>query len=141
MSSRATGGPDNRDENHLRDSLPAGVDTAYADRVLGCLLGGAVGDAFGYEVEFDSLAVIRARYGDQGIQEPVLHDGRLVVSDDTQMTLFTLESLLRADAVYSPSPTAKIPKVKFYDTIVENGRTCAMNEAAGPRSAVFLKLG
>jgi ADP-ribosyl-[dinitrogen reductase] hydrolase len=55
--------------------------------VLGCLLGGAVGDAFGYEVEFDSLAVIRAEYGDLGIREAVLHDGRLVVSDDTQMTL------------------------------------------------------
>ena len=86
MSNRARGEPDNREECHLRNRLPTGVDAAYADRVLGCLFGGAVGDAFGYEVEFDSLAVIRARYGDQGIQEPVLHDGRLVVSDDTQMT-------------------------------------------------------
>ena len=97
MSSRAMGTPDSREQSNLRDRLPAEVDTAYADRVLGCLLGGAVGDAFGYEVEFDSLAVIRAEYGDQGIQEPVLHDGKLVVSDDTQMTLFTLEGLLRAD--------------------------------------------
>ena len=54
----------------------------------------------GYEVEFDSVAVIRAEFGDQGIQEPSLYDGRLVISDDMQMTLFTLESLLRADAVY-----------------------------------------
>jgi ADP-ribosylglycohydrolase len=117
------------------------VDTAYADRALGCLLRGGVGDDFGYEVEFDSVAVIRAEFGDQGIQEPSLYDGRLVISDDMQMTPFTLESLLRADAVYSPSPTAKIPKVKFYDTIVETGRTFAVNDAAGPRSAVFLRLG
>jgi ADP-ribosyl-[dinitrogen reductase] hydrolase len=100
MPNRTTDEADNWMESYLRDCLPAGVDAAYADRVLGCLLGGAVGDAFGYEVEFDSLAVVRARYGDQGIQEPVLHDGRLVVSDDTQMTLFTLEGLLRADDEY-----------------------------------------
>jgi hypothetical protein len=56
------GEPDNRGESNLPDCLSPGVDTAYADRVLGCLLGGAVGDAFGYEVEFDPLTVIRARY-------------------------------------------------------------------------------
>jgi ADP-ribosylglycohydrolase len=71
------------------------VDTAYADRALGCLLRGSVGDDFGYEVEFDSVAVIRAEFGDQDIQEPSLYDGRLVISDDMQMTPFTLESLLR----------------------------------------------
>jgi ADP-ribosylglycohydrolase/protein-tyrosine phosphatase len=65
-------------------------------RLLGCLLGGAVGDAFGYAVEFDPLEQIRARHGPEGLREPVLRAGRLVVSDDTQMTLFTLEGLLRA---------------------------------------------
>lgn len=65
-------------------------------RVLGCLLGGALGDAFGYGVEFDSLEAIRARHGADGLREPVLRAGRLLVSDDTQMTLFTLEGLIRA---------------------------------------------
>ena len=68
----------------------------YSSRVRGCLLGGAIGDAFGYEVEFDSLARIRQRFGPAGMVEPVRHRGRLVVSDDTQMTLFTAEGLLRA---------------------------------------------
>jgi ADP-ribosylglycohydrolase len=63
---------------------------------LGCLLGGALGDAFGYVVEFDSLESIRARHGADGLREPVLRAGRLQVSDDTQMTLFTLEGLVRA---------------------------------------------
>ncbi|MFF7710739.1 ADP-ribosylglycohydrolase family protein [Pseudomonas sp. NPDC007930] len=67
----------------------------WMDRVLGCLLGGAVGDAFGYEVEFDRLARIKQRFGPAGITRPVYHQGQLVVSDDTQMTLFTLEGLLR----------------------------------------------
>ena len=44
-----------------------------------------------------------------------------------------------AERYTSPSPTAKISKVKFYNTIVETGWTFAVNDAAGPRSAVFLK--
>ncbi len=72
---------------------------AWLDRVLGCLLGGAVGDAFGYAVEFDSLAKIRKCFGEQGLTRPVFQDGKLVVSDDTQMTLFTLEGILRSTDV------------------------------------------
>mgnify|MGYP005855243075 CR=1 FL=1 len=69
-------------------------DNDHAGRVLGCLLGGAVGDAFGYGVEFDSLAAIRARQGPDGLTAPLVSDGRLLVSDDTQMTLFTAAGLL-----------------------------------------------
>ena len=70
-------------------------DSYYADRVLGCLLGGAIGDALGYRVEFLSLRAIRERFGPAGIQEPVLSPaGAAVVSDDTQMTLFTAEGLI-----------------------------------------------
>ena len=84
-------------EAYVRAAEPIGAaQAASADRLLGCLLGGALGDAFGYAVEFDSLEAIRRRFGPEGIREPVFHAGRLVVSDDTQMTLFTLEGLLRA---------------------------------------------
>lgn len=70
----------------------------HQERVLGCLLGGAVGDAFGYAIEFDDIAAIRARYGPLGMVEPLRQVGRLVVSDDTQLTLFTQEGLNRARA-------------------------------------------
>ena len=84
-------------EAHAWAAEPVGAaQAAAADRLLGCLLGGALGDAFGYAVEFDSLDAIRRRFGPEGIREPVFHAGRLAVSDDTQMTLFTLEGLLRA---------------------------------------------
>ena len=85
-------------EQYVLD-LPGAVDAstdAHSARVLGCVLGGAVGDAFGYAIEFDRLASIQRKHGPQGLQEPVLRAGQLQVSDDTQMTLFTLEALLAA---------------------------------------------
>ncbi len=66
------------------------------ERILACLLGGAIGDALGYEVEFNNLQKIRERFGEGGIKAPVFNQGKLVVSDDTQMTLFTLEGLLHS---------------------------------------------
>lgn len=81
-------------ERYVYAADVAGND-AWLDRLLGCLLGGAVGDAFGYAVEFDSLATIRRRFGPKGMTLPQYIQGKLVVSDDTQMTLFTLEGVLR----------------------------------------------
>jgi ADP-ribosyl-[dinitrogen reductase] hydrolase len=67
-----------------------------ASSELGCLLGGAIGDALGYRVEFDTLEAIRVRHGPQGIRLAG-QSGPLVISDDTQMTLFTLEAMSRAE--------------------------------------------
>ncbi|MBT3558148.1 MAG: ADP-ribosylglycohydrolase family protein, partial [Rhodospirillales bacterium] len=66
---------------------------SYRESVYGCIFGGAVGDAFGLEVEFMSYSSIRESFGQNGITEPVLVDGLSLVSDDTQMTLFTLDGL------------------------------------------------
>lgn len=64
------------------------------DKFRGSLAGGAIGDALGYEVEFLRLKAIRKRFGNQGITRYVTHNGIAEFSDDTQMTLFTLEGLL-----------------------------------------------
>jgi ADP-ribosylglycohydrolase len=67
------------------------------DRVRGSLLGGAVGDALGAPIEFDSLDEIRSRYGAAGLLEPAPAFGRVgAITDDTQMTLFTAEGLILA---------------------------------------------
>ena len=64
---------------------------------VGCLLGGAVGDALGAPVEFLGIHEIRARYGAAGIVDyDVAYGRRGAITDDTQMTLFTAEGLLRA---------------------------------------------
>jgi len=73
---------------------------AFRARVRGCLLGGALGDALGYPVEFDSLAAIRSKHGPDGVVGLVPDAaGRIgLVTDDTQMTLFTAEGLIRASS-------------------------------------------
>lgn len=58
------------------------------DRVLGCLLGGAVGDALGYPVEFLSEPEILRQYGPAGIKTLAQAGSPARISDDTQMTLF-----------------------------------------------------
>lgn len=39
------------------------------DRIRGCLIGGAAGDALGYPVEFFSEQTLRDRCGDGGIRQ------------------------------------------------------------------------
>ncbi|MEU5847752.1 type VII secretion system-associated protein [Saccharopolyspora shandongensis] len=66
-------------------------------RILGFLLGGAAGDALGYPIEDDSLQDIRRKYGVAGLTDFVdAHRPGGSISDETQMTLFTLEGLIRA---------------------------------------------
>lgn len=64
------------------------------DRFRGCMIGGAVGDALGYAVEFSSENQIFSQYGKRGITEYNLSGGKAIVSDDTQMTMFTATALL-----------------------------------------------
>lgn len=63
-------------------------------RIHGCLLGGALGDSLGYAIEFDSIAAIRGRFGEAGLQDFEALDGGSHFSDDTQMTLYTVDGLV-----------------------------------------------
>ena len=72
---------------------------AITDRARGCLIGGAIGDALGYSVEFLSEDGIFSRYGKTGITDYEKVDGFAIFSDDTQMTLFTAEGLLLSGEV------------------------------------------
>ena len=60
----------------------------------GCLLGGAVGDALGYTVEFLTEKSIKEIFGSNGITEYRLQNDKAIISDDTQMTLFTATGIL-----------------------------------------------
>jgi ADP-ribosyl-[dinitrogen reductase] hydrolase len=108
-------------------------------RVLGCVLGGAIGDAFGYEVEFDSLATIHNRFGGDGISQPAFHDGQLIVSDDTQMSLFTAEGLLRAmNADKGADVDQVIGEIRdaYLDWLLTQGSSWNQWQPAGPGMSV-----
>ena len=69
------------------------------DKFKGCLIGGAAGDALGYAVEFRTEDSIFSVYGPGGITR--FDNGRGLISDDTQMTLFTAAGLLLGTPEYS----------------------------------------
>lgn len=65
-------------------------------RIRGSFFGGAVGDAIGAPVEFDTISRIRERFGTRGAMGYQAAFGRTgAITDDTQMTLFTAEGLIR----------------------------------------------
>ncbi|GGU49110.1 ADP-ribosylglycohydrolase family protein [Lentzea flava] len=66
------------------------VDT---DRIRGCLVAGAIGDALGANTENLPMEVIYERHGPQGITDLPADPA---ITDDTQMTLFTFEAVIRA---------------------------------------------
>ncbi|MGW3462317.1 ADP-ribosylglycohydrolase family protein, partial [Streptomyces olivaceoviridis] len=69
----------------------------FRSRVRGTLLGAAVGDALGGPADPLSLAEIRAAYGGEGLLDLAFGHGRRgTVTHHTQLTLFTVDGLIRA---------------------------------------------
>ena len=69
-----------------------------SDQIRGSLIGGAAGDALGYTVEFLSLEDIKNRYSNKGITKYSIDsaEGNASISDDTQMSLFTADGILKS---------------------------------------------
>lgn len=95
-------------ENFYRDERQRAIDEAMKriketevnlDKIRGCFVGGAAGDALGYAIEFSGEDEIFSRFGKNGITEFELDSltGKAIISDDTQMTLFTANGLLVGD--------------------------------------------
>jgi len=95
-------------ENFYRDEKQQAIDMAMEriretevnlDKIRGSFVGGAAGDALGYAIEFSVEKEIFSKYGKSGITEYELDalTGNAVISDDTQMTLFTANGLLVGD--------------------------------------------
>lgn len=94
-----------------KDFRPPPPD-ALRRRFRGCLLGGAVGDALGAPVEFMSIEEIHARFGPAGIVDyTTAFDRQGAITDDTQMTLFTADGLLRAHVRAAMHGSANVPAI------------------------------
>jgi len=63
------------------------------DKSIGCLIGGAIGDSLGWPIEFSDIERIRKKYGKNGILGHIQTPAE--ITDDTQMTLYTAEGLMR----------------------------------------------
>ena len=93
------------DESDRKFPVPPPSPT-WADRVYGCVLAGAVGDALGASIEFLPIDMIRRQHGERGVTGFGAGGPDGTITDDTQMTLFTLEGLIRAhvrDRVSGPN--------------------------------------
>ena len=82
------------EDKHIQERIKE--SEKYLDKIKGSLFGGAIGDALGYPIEFMSEKDIFDRYGTEGIQDyeldPIKH--KALISDDTQMSLFTANGIL-----------------------------------------------
>ena len=108
---------------------------AIRRRWRGCLLGGAVGDALGAPVEFMTLAEIRGRFGPAGIVDYTTAFERPgSITDDTQMTLFTAEGLLRAHIKQSLEGNVNVAEVvshAYQRWLTTQGTTTGLVDPAG----------
>lgn len=110
----------------------------FLDRVRGSIFGGAVGDALGYPVEFMDENQIKEVYGPEGISQYEIDrfEGKALISDDTQMTLFTANGLLigetrmcmrgiggrRAGYVAYSYQDWLLTQTETYDEYIDSGR-------------------
>lgn len=85
------------------------------EQFIGCLLGGAIGDALGYPIEFLYLNEIYDKYGRNGIEDLEVNVflGKSLISDDTQMTLFTVEGILNCEKKRKQGEEVNIVKCVF----------------------------
>lgn len=93
----------------------------YLDKIRGSLFGGAVGDALGYPVEFMKEDAIFKKYGKKGIVSYEKHpgSGKALISDDTQMSLFTANGILVGDTRGSLRGIAADPAGYIYDAYLD----------------------
>lgn len=78
-------------EDWLRDQ-----DMGRERSLQACLIGGAMGDSLGADIEFLSLSAIHSLFPAGMADLPPYNGQRGAITDDTQMTLFTAEGLIRA---------------------------------------------
>jgi len=115
--------------------LKQGLKKCKKSYYLGCLLGGAVGDALGYPIEFWSEGDIFSVYGNEGIQ----HLGRFGdiswISDDTQMTLFAANGILYKES--NPTAYNNSSWAAYREWLGTQGDTRCMEPGKKPKMWIY----
>lgn len=76
------------------------------DKIRGSLIGGAIGDALGYQIEFETNITSK--------QITTFQNDKGIISDDTQMTLFTACALLWRETRWAIRGLAMLPPEAIY---------------------------
>ena len=86
------------------------------DRIRGCMIGGAAGDALGYPVEFMTYDRILSAFGPDGIRAYQIDpESQLaLISDDTQMSLYTANGILYGETRRALQGVAGKPRSYVY---------------------------
>ncbi len=123
--------------------------TRWQERFVGSLVAGAVGDALGAPVEFNSHEAILVRFGRAGIVDfaPV-YGRRGAITDDTQMALFTAEAMRAMpaprhggnDPVEMPTVEDALPRLGIayqYWLRGQGARSTITAQLEGPQAAAL----
>lgn len=104
-----------------------------SSRIEGCIIGGAIGDALGVPVEFCDLKTIKKYYGEEGVKElEIGMSGEADFSDDTQLTIFTADGILKAiDEKFDPQKAPQIEDMyrSFLDWYITQTETFSSDNA------------
>ena len=109
-----------------------------ADNFTGCLVGGAIGDALGYFVEFLSSDEIFEKYGEDGLVDFSQEERDVHISDDTQMTLFTANGLLYY--FYTGEADGRTPQQCIYQAYLDWLESQKETEESSPRVSWLLNV-
>ena len=81
------------------------------NRIMGSLIGGAIGDALGYQIEF------KRNIQDKEVTK--YKDDKGIISDDTQMTLFTANGLIWRETRGAMRGIALLPPDAVYEAYLD----------------------
>ena len=98
-------------ENISKNEIISIVDKERKNKICGSLIGGAIGDALGYKLEFK-----------RGIKEKeyIKYENDFgVISDDTQMTLFTANGLIWRETRIAMKGIALLPSDAVYESYLD----------------------